>query len=79
MKNLFRMVVGLLVGGSFLLLTPLAGNCGPADGLYFKAECGRKRNEGHKVARVFWARNSRQQSPTGSGSAVWAYRRLRHM
>jgi len=53
MKNLFRMVVGLLVGGSFLLLTPLAGNCGPADGLYFKADAGGNVTEDIRLLEFF--------------------------
>jgi len=53
MKNLFRMSVGLLVGGSFLLLTPLAGNCGPADGLYFKADAGGNVTKDIKLLEFF--------------------------
>lgn len=53
MKNSFRMVVGLLFGGSFLLLAPLAGFCGPADGLYFKADLGGNVTKDIKLLEFF--------------------------
>ena len=53
MKNLFRMAVGLLVGGSFFLLNPLAGYCGPADGLYFQADAGGNVTEDIKLHEWF--------------------------
>jgi opacity protein-like surface antigen len=52
MKNLFRMVVGLLVGGSSLLFAPLTGRCG-ADGLYFKADAGGNVTEDIKLLEFF--------------------------
>jgi len=61
MKNLFRMAVGLLVGGSSLLLAPLTGHCG-ADGLYFKADAGGNVTEDIKLNEWF--------GPVTSGSTV---------
>src|SRR6266853_1731245 len=52
MKNLFRMVVGLLVGGSSLLFAPVTGRCG-ADGLYFKADAGGNVTEDIKLLEFF--------------------------
>jgi opacity protein-like surface antigen len=52
MKNSLR-TVGLLIGGSLLLLTPLAGQCGPADGLYFKADVGGNVTKDIKLLEFF--------------------------
>jgi len=52
MKNEFRTVVGLLIGGSFLLLAPVTGRCG-ADGLYFKADAGGNVTEDIKLLEFF--------------------------
>jgi opacity protein-like surface antigen len=52
MKNLFRMAVGLLVGGSSVLFAPLTGRCG-ADGLYFKADVGGNVTEDIKLHEFF--------------------------
>jgi len=52
MKNLLFRMVGLLVGGSSLLLAPLTGRCG-ADGLYFKADAGGNVTEDIKLNEFF--------------------------
>lgn len=51
MKKEFRAVVGLLVGGSFLLLAPLTGHCD--NGLYFKADAGGNVTEDIKLLEFF--------------------------
>ena len=61
MKNAFRMAVGLLAGGSLLLAT-MAGHCGPADGLYFKADLGGNVTKDIKLLEFF--------GPVAPGSRV---------
>ena len=53
MKNLLRMVMASLVGGSTLFFAPLTGSCGPADGLYFKADAGGNVTEDIKLLEFF--------------------------
>jgi len=51
MKNAYKAVVGLLVGGSCLLLAPLTGYC--AEGLYFMADAGGNVTEDIKLEKFF--------------------------